>query len=88
MVARQGCFIGCESCTRLMPQGGNQINRPPQGCTPTEPEHAPEPAPKPPPILERVEAAPAPAPAPGRSWWPGSWWGSNKRARTDDTDDE
>eukprot|EP01047_Picozoa_sp_COSAG01_P013578 COSAG01_NODE_641_length_14573_cov_17.634637_11_plen_239_part_00 len=33
----EGCFNGCESCTRLMPAGGNQINRPPANCTPTEP---------------------------------------------------
>jgi hypothetical protein len=33
----EGCFIGCKTCTRLMPPGGNQINQPPEGCAPSEP---------------------------------------------------
>ena len=33
----EGCFIGCDTCTGLMPAGGNQINKPPAGCTPAEP---------------------------------------------------
>jgi hypothetical protein len=30
-------FNGCANCTRLMPKGGNQINKPPAYCQPTEP---------------------------------------------------
>ena len=34
----EGCFIGCDTCTTVMPPtGSNWINKPPPGCTPAEP---------------------------------------------------
>ena len=33
----EGCFVGCETCTRLMPKGGNQIHTPPDCALSSEP---------------------------------------------------